>query len=183
MRVGLPCAFCTAERGIRVAVLFELVVNAGPEHAVALQVAEQLSGVHWLPAGRHRVSLVRPQARIVQGMDGAQYQEVAVVAAGVGTPITADAQVERLELDSDERRELAAGLYELLRHCRGYRAAFVGWDPEHLVDPAALEREWAEELRAGTLHGLVLSDETLARLGTPVLVEPFAPGFSWMPAR
>jgi hypothetical protein len=129
------------------------------------------------------VSLVTPKIRVVRGEDGAQYKEVSVVAAGVGTPIPADAHVERLALDRDERSELARGLYEVLRPCRGYRAAFVGWDPEYLVDLAELEREWADELRAATLHGLVLADETLARLGTPATLEPFAPGFSWMPYR
>jgi hypothetical protein len=117
---------------------------------------------------------------VVRGEDGAEYQEVSVAPAGVGhePPLAGG---ERLPLDDDELSELAHGLYEVLRGCRGYRAALVGWNPEFFVDIAELNQDWAEDLQAGRLYGLVLAEETLPELCVPAAVEPFAPGFSWMP--
>jgi hypothetical protein len=165
------------------AMIFELVINAGPDRATAEHLAEQLSGLPPLPAGRHRVPLGPPEIRSVRGGDGSEYQEVSLAAAGVGHWRMSDGKAERFDLDVAELSELGRGLYEVLRGCRGYRAAFVGWNPEDLVDLAELDQEWAEELRDGSLHGLVLATEALASFRGPVLVEPFAPGFSWMPYR
>ena len=164
------------------AMIFELVINAGPNRTSAERVAECLSGVPRLHAGRYRVSLIPPQNRAVRGEDGAVYHEVTVMAAGVGHARTSDVDRE-LPLDVEELSELAQGLYEVLRRCRGYRAAVVGWNPEYLVDTAELARDWVEELRAGTCHGLVLADETLEQLVPSARLEPFAPGFSWIPYR
>jgi hypothetical protein len=55
-------------------------------------------------------------------------------------------------------------MYEVLRRCRGYRAAFIGWNPEKVVDLGELAETWTEELSAGgSLPGLVLSDDALAQ--------------------
>jgi len=48
---------------MRMAVTFELVLNAGPDRAAAEQVAEQLADVPALPAGRRRVALLPPRIR------------------------------------------------------------------------------------------------------------------------
>jgi hypothetical protein len=165
----------------RVAILFELVLNAGPDLAAAEQVAAQLRGLPPVPAGQDRVFLGPPAIRAVRGEDGLTYHEVSVAAQGVGHQPAVDAGATRLDLDPGQLRELARGLYDVLRRCRGYRAAFVGWNPEDMVDLAELEREWAEELRAGSVRGLVLADETIQQLRTPITAEPFAPDFSWMP--
>lgn len=166
------------------AVVFELVVNAGADREVATRIGATLTDLAPLPAGRHRVALHPPLFATVRGADGPAYQEISLVPVGVGHKVSLDAGTERLALGADELSELGHGLYEVLRACRGYRVAMVGWDPESFLDVAELQESWADELRQGDLAGLVLSDDAireLATLGTEVAVEPFAAGTSWMP--
>lgn len=166
------------------AVTYVLALNAGPDRAAAGQLAQQLADVSPLPAGRHRVALLPPVIRVIVGDDGVEYQEVSVTANGLGVWFP-DPDWQQVELDEDELDELTRGMYELLRRCRGYRAAIVGWNAEHVVDLGELAESWTEELAAGGsgVPGLVLSDEALAQVRVSATVEPFAPGFSWMPYR
>jgi hypothetical protein len=169
-----------------VAVAFELVVNAGPDREVAARVGAMLTGLAPLPAGRHLVALHPPLIGTVRGVDGPAYQEVSLIPVRVGHRVSLDAGAQRLPLDADELSELGHGLYGVLRACRGYRTAMVGWDPESFLDLAELRESWADELRTGALAGLVLADDAvrdLAALGVEVAVEPFAPGTSWVPYR
>jgi hypothetical protein len=169
-----------------VALVFELVINAGPDREAADGIGATLTGLAPLPAGRHRVALHPPLIRPLRGEDGTAYHEISLVPVGVGVKVARDVGVPPLLLDPDELRELGNGLYEVLRTCRGYRAAIVGWDPEQFVDLAELAGTWADEARAGELSGLVLSDDAVHDLtarGVEVTVEPFAPGASWMPYR
>jgi hypothetical protein len=64
---------------------------------------------------------------------------------------------------------------------RGYEAAMVGWDPEGFIDLAELRSDWSEELAAGDLLGLVLSEAVRRTLAPNTTFEPFAPGFEWLP--
>lgn len=58
--------------------------------------------------------------------------------------------------------------------------ARVGWDAEPFVDPVELQSEWADELAAGALPGLVLAEDF--RLTLPVhSFVPFAEDFIWTP--
>jgi hypothetical protein len=93
--------------------LFELVTNAGPDHATAERLAGQLSGLPPLPAGRHRVPLGPPGIGSVRAVDGSEYQEVYLAAAGVAHATTFDG--ERLDLDDAELSELRRGVYGVLR--------------------------------------------------------------------
>jgi hypothetical protein len=98
-----------------------------------------------------------------------------------------DGTLPRLALTEPELSELGTGLYRILAKLDGYRCAAVGWDPEHLSDEEPddeAESEWREEIEAGYLQGLVLS-ETLRQdlsIDSPRL-EVFAPRFSWVPHR
>jgi hypothetical protein len=85
-------------------------------------------------------------------------------------------------LTAAELTELGAGLYQLLRQLTDYRVAQVGWDPERLVDLTELEQEWADEIAAGQMDGLVLAEDMRHHLGTDAF-EPFAVGFIWIPYR
>lgn len=52
----------------------------------------------------------------------------------------------------------------------------VGWDPESLLDPAELKREWSDELNDGSIHGLVLCEELPTELVPSADYEVFQPG-------
>lgn len=172
--------------GTIVALVFELVVNAGADPAVAARIGATLTDLAPLPAGRHLVALHPPLIGTARGVDGTAYQEVSLIPVGVGHKVSLDAGAQRLVLDAAELSELGHGLYEVLRASAGYRVARVGWDPESFLDLAELRESWADELRDGELAGPVLSDDAvrdLATVGVEVAGEPFAPGASWMPYR
>ncbi|RZU73562.1 hypothetical protein EV384_1971 [Micromonospora kangleipakensis] len=101
-------------------------------------------------------------------------------ASPTGWKVGLDRHHERLRLTAAELSELGNGLYQLLMRFTGYRAAQVGWDPEGRVDPAELQQEWADELTAGELPGLVLAEDLHQDLHGQGFV-PFAPAFVWIP--
>ena len=168
------------------AVVFELVIAAGPDRDAAARIAAALTDLPPLPAGSHRIALHPPMIHPVRGTDGAEYHEISLLPVGVGYGVAIERGVQRLPLESAELSELGYGLYDVLRGCRGYRAAIVGWDPEWYLDFAELQEDWADELRRGELDGLVLSDDAVrefAARGIEAAVEPFAHGASWVPYR
>lgn len=62
-----------------------------------------------------------------------------------------------IRLTAVELSTVGAGLYQLLSRFTGYWAARVGWDPEAWVNPEELRHEYADELMAGQVPGLVLA--------------------------
>jgi len=105
---------------------------------------------------------------------------MSVLPRGVGNGVALDRGHEPAQLTTAELTQLGHRLYQLLSGFTGYQAAQVGWDPEWRVDPAELGREWADELVAGTLSGVVLARAVLPDLRGAGWV-PFAPGFRWIP--
>jgi hypothetical protein len=161
-------------------VAFELVINFGSDHA-AVADARQLAVNHPpLPAGHHHIRLHEPLVTTVRDYDGAPYLEMSILPVGVGWGVGLDRNHERLRLTAGELSELGNGLYQLLGQFTGYRAGQVGWDPEWRVDPGELRHDWADEMEAGQLPGLVLAEDVLQDLRGQGFV-PFAPGFVWIP--
>jgi hypothetical protein len=162
------------------AIAFELVINYGCDHAVVGN-ASRLVAVHPpLTAGPHHVRLHEPLTNTVRDAAGEPYLEMSTIPAQVGFGVGLDGRQPRLPLTAEELSQLGNGLYSVLATLTGYRAARVGWDPEAFVDPLELRQEWAEELAAGALPGLVLADDL--QLGVPVHgFVPFADGFKWIP--
>lgn len=128
------------------AIVFELVINYGHDHAAVEDACRLVAAHPPLPAGPHRVGLHRPLTNTVRDAAGHPYIEMSVVPAQVGVNVGLDGRRPRLALTAAELSELGGGLYSLLATLTGYRAARVGWDPEAFVDPVELRQEWAEEL-------------------------------------
>ncbi|WP_433229064.1 hypothetical protein [Actinomadura formosensis] len=162
------------------AIVFELVVNYGQDHA-AVENAGRIVAAHPpLTAGPHLIRLHEPLVTTVHDAAGLPYLEMSVIPAQVGCKVALDGNRPQLRLTSEELSELGAGLYTLLATLTGYRAARAGWDPEVFVDPVELRREWAEELAAGALPGLVVAEDV--RLGVPMnAFVRFTDGFLWIP--
>lgn len=162
------------------AIVFELVINYGNDRSAAENAARVVASHPPLPAGPHAIRLHRPLINAVRDAAGEPYLEMSIIPARVGFGCALDEQQPRIPLTTAELSELGTGLYSVLATLTGYRAARVGWDPEEQVDPVELQQEWAEELAAGELPGLVLAEGL--RLDVPVAgLERFAPGFRWIP--
>jgi len=162
------------------AIVFELVVNFGSDRAAADAAGHRTSSHPALAAGHHRVRLHEPLITTARGYHGEPYVEMSIIPVGVGWGVGFDRGHERLRLTARELSELGHGLYQLLARFTGYRAAQVGWDPEGRVDPVELREDWADELAAGQLPGLVLAEDLHWDLGGRAFL-PFAPGFVWIP--
>jgi hypothetical protein len=150
------------------AVIFELVAGFGDDQEAAARAAATVPGS--LRVGTRTIALHRP---LLSG------GELSVIPVGVSHGMPMDRDLPRTELD--DLTALAHGLYDVLRTMRGYEAAMVGWDPEGFVDLAELRSDWSEELAAGDLPGLVLSEAVRRTLAPNTTFEPFAPGFEWLP--
>ncbi|GFJ83752.1 hypothetical protein [Phytohabitans houttuyneae] len=105
---------------------------------------------------------------------------MSVLPRGVGWGVVLDRGHEPVRLRAAELTQLGQGLYQLLTQFIGYQAAQVGWDPQGRVDPAELRHEWADEIAAGELPGLVLAEDVLPDLRGSAFV-PFARGFLRIP--
>ena len=76
---------------------------------------------------------------------GIRYIEFTVHPRGIGCGGPGPrAPFHTRELSDDEISTIGATLYALLRRFRGYDVAFVGWDPEPLVDVRELEADYVE---------------------------------------
>ena len=164
------------------AIVFELVINFGSDRGAADEAVRLVRTHPPLTAGQHRVLLHDPLLNVVRGIGGEPYLEMSIVPARVGWKVGLDRGEVRLALTAAELTELGAGLYRLLRQLTDYRVAQVGWDPEGLVDLAKLEQEWADEIAAGQMDGLVLAEGMRHQLGTDAF-KPFVVGFIWIPYR
>lgn len=164
------------------AIVFELVVNFGANHAAAGQARAAVLDHHDLPAGGYRIPLHEALLTTTRSNSGTEYLEMSVLPAGVGFGVAMDRGRRAVRLTSDELSELGYGLYGLLRQFTGYRAAQVGWDPEGRTDPDELRTEWTEELAGGRLPGLVLADDVHQELQGSGFTR-FAPGHVWIPYR
>ncbi|MGW7026600.1 hypothetical protein ACWGFX_05250 [Streptomyces xanthophaeus] len=158
------------------AICFELVVNFGNNTEAARKAALTDTEPWALRAGTHRIPLHRP----ILSTTGPHIQ-LSVLPLAVGWGVALDGSLPRFQLSAAELTEPGQQLYGLLATFDGYVAALVGWDPESLLDPAELKREWSEELADGTLHGLVLCEELHDDLGLGDDFVPFRPGYRWLP--
>jgi hypothetical protein len=164
-----------------VAIVFELVVHYD-EDGAELRSARDLFA-RWPPivAGQHRVPLHAPRLRAT----GLGRYELSIVPVSVSHGNAMDGTLPRLALTESELSELGTELYRILAKLDGYRCAAVGWDPEHLFDEEPgdeAESDWREEIEAGYLQGLVLSEAVRKDLSIDSSrLENFAPGFSWVP--
>ena len=162
------------------AIVFELVVNFGSDDAAVDAARDLVLGHAPLEAGPHGIALHPPLVRTARSLDGSAYAEMSVLPAGVGFGAAVDRGHEQVRLTAAAFTGLGEGLYRLLAGFGAYRAAKVGWDVEGFVDPAELRSDWAEELAAGELPGLVLAEDLVRDLGGGGFV-PFAPGHAWIP--
>ncbi|MFG1812032.1 hypothetical protein [Streptomyces sp. NPDC049040] len=157
---------------------FELVVNFGADIEAARTAALKDPVPFVLCAGVHRIPLHRPMLRTVE-----RHVELSILPVAVASGSLADGSLPRFQLTAAELTEIAHQLYRMLAGFDGYVAARVGWDPEDFVDLEELRTEWAEELRDGTIPGLVLSDHLHAAFGLGAGYVEFAPGYRWIPYR
>ncbi|MDI6105789.1 hypothetical protein QLQ12_45150 [Actinoplanes sp. NEAU-A12] len=164
------------------AVLFELVVNFGANHAAAEQAHATVLNHPRLQAGEHQIPLHEPRLMTTRSKDGNEYLEMAVLPVGVGIGGAMDHGRRIIELTAEELSELGHGLYGLLRQLTGYHAAQVGWDPEGRVDLDELRSDWSDELATGRLPGLTLAEEIHQELQGFGFTR-FAPGYVWIPYR
>lgn len=162
------------------AICFELVVNFGVNEAGVRAAHELIVAAKPLVVGLREIRLHEPLLHRASDADGSPYIEMSVLPVGVGWAVALDRGHERVRLSTAELTDLGHQLYQLLTKLTGYRAAFVGWDPEPYADPAELRRGYSDDLAAGTLPGLVLAEDVLPELrGTAF--RPFARGFVWLP--
>ena len=156
------------------AVVFELSVCFESQEArdrAALIAARQAP----IPAGRHRIPLHGP-FRI-----GTRVLEIRPIAVSHGTR-GMDGTLPPFELTYEEETLLGHGLYQLLAKFDCYLTAQVGWDPDRFLGVPYEEEEWAPELAAGDLDGLVLAEPLVQKLSVGgEFFMPFAPGFMWIP--
>jgi hypothetical protein len=82
---------------------------------------------------------------------------------------------------ADEMSDIGRRLYDLLATLDGYSAAQVGWEADDRVDIDELRMGWREEVTAGRMQGLVLSEATLAEFPGAVGFVPFVRGYRWIP--
>ena len=160
------------------AIVFALVLNF-PDRGTADAAVPAIRRHPPVRAGRHRIA---PHQPLIRELRGPGFHEVSVIPAGVGHGVGLDRSDQRIRLTADEFTELGHGLYALLATLSGYRAARVGWDPECFVDPGELGEEWAEELAAGDLPGLVLADDLDLGVETHGFTR-FTAGYRWIPYR
>ncbi|MFB7718498.1 hypothetical protein [Nocardia sp. NPDC056100] len=170
-----------AKDGAGVAICFELVVNFGDNidaARAAVLSCSRTSGRGPLGVGDHQIPLHAPLLRT----DG-PFIELSILPVAVGFGVALDGTVPRFALTAAELTALGNHLYELLAAFDGYVAATVGWDPEWMIDPAELKREWFDEPGEASPHGLVLSEATHAELGLGDGSIVFQPGYRWIPYR
>ncbi|MEU3982685.1 hypothetical protein AB0F77_21750 [Streptomyces sp. NPDC026672] len=160
------------------ALCFELVVNFGDNIEAARAAALTQPRPLVLRAGAHRIPLHRPLLHTAE-----PHIELSVIPVAVGFGVAVDGSLPRFRLTATELTELAHQLYGLLARFQGYVAAKVGWDPEGILDLDDLRSDWADELRDGTLHGLVLSEQLHTELGLGADYVEFRPGYRWIPYR
>jgi hypothetical protein len=95
------------------AIVFELVLNYGQNHA-AIEDARRVVAAHPpLPAGPHRVALHEPLVDTVLDAADRPFLEMSIIPVGVGHNVAIDRH-SRVRLTPEELDELGAGLYGLL---------------------------------------------------------------------
>ncbi|MFB8282298.1 hypothetical protein [Nocardia colli] len=162
------------------AICFELVINFGDniDAARSAVLTRAVPRPTTLTAGDRRIPLHTPLLR-TEG----PYIELSVVPVAVGHGVALDGALPRFSLTAKEFTELGNQLYQLLATFDGYIAARVGWDPEDMVDPDVLKRDYMDELRGGAVDGLVVCDALHAELGLGDNYTAFQPGYRWVPYR
>ncbi|AUI59586.1 hypothetical protein B1H26_18445 [Amycolatopsis sp. BJA-103] len=99
-------------------------------------------------------------------------------------PVELADRTERLNLDIDELSAVGRSLYALLGKFTGYRIAAVGWErADTWFDLDELRSDYADELAAGDLPGLVVSDDVYETLPGAKGFKTFEPGYQWIPYR
>jgi hypothetical protein len=83
--------------------------------------------------------------------------------------------------EADELSEIGSRLYNLLTSLDGYSAAQAGWEADDRVEIDELRMGWCEDVVAGKMHGLVLSEATLSQFPDASGFVPFSPGYRWIP--
>ncbi|HEV2636014.1 MAG TPA: hypothetical protein VGX23_12745 [Actinocrinis sp.] len=164
------------------AIVFELVIHFDRDGEEVRDAVMSLIRYPPIVADRQGVPLHSPQ---VQSLSSGRV-ELSVVPVGVSHANGMDGAVRGFGLSSDGYSDLGHGLFAILARLKGYRSAFVGWDPEPILDEAdpgepATETGWLAQIEAGYLKGLVFSEEVQREfsLYSEKLV-PFAPGYVWV---
>jgi hypothetical protein len=162
-----------------VAIVFELVVNFGPNEQGALAATGEV-----LRMGHVRVrDVALPLGGPVVARPGSpsDFIEFSVFVCGMGYGAPGPRpDIDPRSLTREEITQVGRSLYDLLGDFSGYRAAVVGWDPESLVDVEDLEADWQN----GDLpdyNGLVLADDLCDRWGLGPEWVAFQPGYRWLP--
>jgi hypothetical protein len=75
-------------------------------------------------------------------------------------------------------------LLDRLRSAPPFRFALIGIEVDGSLTYDVLDEAFGSDPElADRHHGLVASDAVVAKLGAPAALEPFAPGYSWIPYR
>jgi hypothetical protein len=149
------------------AMLFGLWVAYDDE--AAAKAAYRAMG-RWIPMPIHnRVSLFPPWGRQTD-----RQRVVYITAHEASLPAP-------YRFEADELSEIGCRLYDLLTSLDGYSAAQVGWEADDRVEINELRVRWYEDIIAGKMHGLVLSEATLSEFPDASGFVPFAPGYRWIP--
>jgi len=165
------------------AIAFELSANFGSNEEAAKRFCEACDQrPHMIEIAGRQIDLHRPLLSRFKNRAGGSDVEVSILPVAVGYGVALDRNRKRIELNTEELSELGRKLYDLLRGVDGYMAARVGWDVDPL-DPAELREECAEEIRDGSLHGLVVSTGVRRHFPSSEHFVPFDENYDWIPYR
>jgi hypothetical protein len=159
------------------AVVFELSVHFGPDRAAADRFIAQIKQRYRsFLIGTHTIALHPP----LLNTHSAPNIEVSIIPIGIGMGVSMDRDHPRLDLTSDELTQLGQHLYDLLRGFNGYEVAMVGWEVDRF-NCLELQTDYQEELLDGTMAGIVVARDRLARITTSQHFVSFDQYADWIP--
>lgn len=165
------------------AIVFELVVHFDRDGEEVREAVMTLLRSPSILADGKTVPLHRP---VFETLPSGRV-ELSLMPIGVSIGNAIDGSVQGFDLTTEGYTELGRGLYAVLARLTGYRSAFVGWDPEPILqesdpDEPATESDWLAEIEAGYLKGLVFSEGVQREFSIHSdKLASFAPGYVWVP--
>lgn len=170
-----------ARQDVRVAIVFELVVNFGLNDEAVVRARAELDRTSVISLRGVHLALTPPFVRRLSA-GGVEYIEYSVHPRGLGYGGPGPKpSFEPSSVTDDELTDVGRQLYALLKRFDGYQAAMVGWDPEGFVDLSELEADWVADGSIASLDGLVISSEVADRWGCDAGWAPFDLAHVWRP--
>ncbi len=163
------------------AIAFELSVNFGSNEAVATQFCKEIKRRYrTLTIEGHQIELHEPLVLPFHDLAKQPSFSVSILPKSVGSGVGLDHGQPRIHLNSAQLSELGKQLYDLLQGSTDYQIALVGWDTDwiNIVD---LSEEWAEDISAGQLTGLVVAHNVRSLLPNSEHFVLFDAQHDWIP--